>query len=52
MGQTIAIDGSDMPAWANGHRYLYKNGPLRERFADPDAGWGYRSAISTRKGGA
>lgn len=37
MGQTVAIDGSDMPAWANGHRYLYKNGPLRERFADPDA---------------
>lgn len=26
MGQTVAIDGSDMPAWANGHRYLYKNG--------------------------
>ncbi len=52
MGKTIAIDGSDMPAWANGHRYLYKNGPERKVFADPDAGWGHRSAISTRKGGA
>jgi hypothetical protein len=52
IGSVIAIDGSDMPAWANGHRYLYKNGPERERFADPDAGWGHRSAISTRKGGA
>jgi len=52
MGKTVAIDGSDMPAFANGHRYLYKNGPLRTRFADPDAGWGHRSAISTRKGGA
>jgi transposase, IS5 family len=25
---------------------------LRTRFADPDAGWGHRSSISTRKGGA
>lgn len=27
MGGTIAIDGSDLPAYTNGHRYLYKNGP-------------------------
>jgi Transposase domain (DUF772) len=53
MGQTIAIDGSDMPAYANGHKHVgNKNGPLRTRFADPDAGWGHRSSISTRKGGA
>ena len=53
MGQTVAIDGSDMPAYANGHRHVgNKNGPLRTRFADPDASWGHRSAISTRKGGA
>lgn len=53
MGQTVAIDGSDMPAYANGHRHVgNKNGPLRTRFADPDAGWGHRSSISTRKGGA
>ena len=53
MGQTVAIDGSDMPAYANGHKYVgNKNGPLRTRYADPDAGWGHRSSISTRKGGA
>jgi len=53
MGQTVAIDGSDMPAYANGHKHVgNKNGPLRTRFADPDAGWGHRSSISTRKGGA
>jgi transposase len=53
MGQTVAIDGSDMPAYANGHKHVgNSNGPLRTRYADPDAGWGHRSSISTRKGGA
>jgi transposase len=53
MGETVAIDGSDMPAYANGHKHVgNKNGPLRTRWADPDAGWGHRSSISTRKGGA
>jgi len=53
MGQTVAIDGSDMPAYANGHKQVgNKNGPLRTKFSDPDAGWGHRSSISTRKGGA
>ncbi len=53
MGQTVGIDGSDMPAYANGHKHVgNKNGPLCTRFADPDAGWGHRSSISTRKGGA
>jgi hypothetical protein len=28
-----------------------KNGPERERYSDPDASWGHRSAVSTRKGG-
>ena len=28
-----------------------QNGPERERFSDPDATWGHRSAVSTRKGG-
>ncbi|MCY4085303.1 MAG: transposase, partial [Actinomycetia bacterium] len=32
-------------------RYLRKNGPERERFSDPDASWGHRSATSTRKHG-
>jgi hypothetical protein len=40
-----------MPAYANGQRYVSKNGPERERFSDPDASWGHRSAVSTRKGG-
>jgi DDE family transposase len=31
--------------------FVSKNGPERERFSDPDASWGHRSAISTRKGG-
>jgi hypothetical protein len=50
-GEHIAIDGSDLPAYANGQRYVSKGGKLRERFSDPDATWGHRSAISTRKGG-
>ncbi len=52
LGWDVAIDASDMPAYANGHRYKYKGGPERERYSDPDASWGNRSAISTRKGGA
>ncbi len=50
-GQHVAIDGSDLPACANGQRYVSKGGKLRERFSDPDASWGHRSAVSTRKGG-
>ncbi|MGH3047356.1 MAG: transposase [Gaiellaceae bacterium] len=50
-GRDVAIDASDMPAFANGQRFLSKGGPERERFSDPDASWGHRSAISTRKGG-
>ncbi len=51
MGEQIAIDGSDLPAYANGQRYLYNHGPERKVYSDPDASWGHRSAISTRKGG-
>jgi hypothetical protein len=51
MGRNIAIDASDVPAYANGQRLVSKNGPERERFSDPDATWGHRSAVSTRKGG-
>ena len=52
MGETVAIDRSDVPAYANGHKHVgNKNGPPRTRYADPDAGWGHRSSISTRKGG-
>lgn len=51
LGGDVAIDASDMPAFANGQRYVYSGGPERERFSDPDASWGHRSAVSTRKGG-
>jgi hypothetical protein len=51
MGNEVAIDASDLPAWANGQRFLYHGGPERKTFSDPDASWGHRSAVSTRKGG-
>src|SRR5947207_5317045 len=51
MGRDVAIDASDMPAFANGQRFVSKGGRERERFSDPDASWGHRSAVSTRKGG-
>jgi hypothetical protein len=34
MGANVAIDGSDMPAYANGQRFLSKNGPERKRYSD------------------
>ena len=49
-GRNVAIDASDLPAYANGQRYVSQGGRERERFSDPDASWGHRSAISTRKG--
>jgi hypothetical protein len=51
LGVDVAIDASDLSAYANGQRYVSKHGPERERFSDPDASWGHRSAVSTRKGG-
>lgn len=50
LGANLAIDGSDLPAYANGFRDL-PNGKPREYYADPDASWGHRLAISIRKGG-
>jgi len=50
-GRDLAIDASDLPAYANGQRYVSKGGPERETFSDPDASWGHRSAVSTRSGG-
>src|SRR5438552_649849 len=50
-GRNVAIDASDLSAYANGQRYVSKGGKERERFSDPDASWGHRSAVSTRKGG-
>ena len=51
IGKDVAIDASDMPAFANGQRYVSKGGRERERFSDPDASWGHRSSVSTRSGG-
>lgn len=34
------MDASDLPAYANGQRYVSKHGPERERFSDPDASGG------------
>jgi hypothetical protein len=51
LGRDVAIDASDMAGYGNGQRLLSKDGPVRERYSDPDASWGHRSAISTRKGG-
>src|SRR5439155_12529215 len=31
MGQTVAIDGSDLPAYANGQKYVPRGGALRKR---------------------
>lgn len=50
-GRDLSIDASDMPAYANGQRYVSKGGRERERYSDADATWGHRSAVSTRKGG-
>jgi IS5 family transposase len=44
-GKDIAIDASDVPAYANGHREP-------EDYSDPDATWGHRSAVSTRASGS
>lgn len=43
LGSTVAIDASDMPAFANGQRFLYKGGPERKTYSDPDATWGHRT---------
>lgn len=50
MGEEIAIDATDMPAYASGQKYT-SAGPRTKPFSDPDAAWGFRSAVSTRKGG-
>lgn len=51
LGWDVSIDASDMPAYANGQRFVSRGGREREKFSDPDASWGHRSAVSTRKGG-
>jgi hypothetical protein len=51
-GRDLAIDASDMPAYANGQRFVSKNSEVERNWhTDPDASWGHRSAVSTRRGG-
>ncbi len=38
-GRDLAIDASDLPAYANGQRYVSKGGRERELFCDLDASW-------------
>ena len=49
-GVNVAIDSTDMRAWANGQS---RSPSVAQRggFADSDAAWGRRSGVSTRKGG-
>jgi len=50
MGEEIGIDATDMPAYSSGQKYT-SAGHRTKPFSDPDAAWGFRSAVSTRKGG-
>ncbi len=50
LGEEIGIDATDMPAYSSGQKYT-SAGPRTTPFSDPDAAWGFRSAVSTRKGG-
>lgn len=51
-GRDLAVDASDMPAYANGQRFVSKNSTTERNWrTDPDASWGHRSAVSTRRGG-
>jgi hypothetical protein len=52
LGTTVAIDASDMPAYANGQKFLYKGGPERKTDSDPGRHLGHRSAVSTRAAGS
>ena len=35
MGREVAIDASDLPAYANGQRFLYNHGPERQAYQRP-----------------
>jgi transposase len=50
-GKTVAGDATDLPAYANGQKYVKRGGAMRTHYSDPDASWGHRGSISTRKGG-
>jgi IS5 family transposase len=48
LGWDVAIDASDMPAYAKGRKAEELE---RGECSDPDASWGHRSAVSTRAAG-
>jgi hypothetical protein len=50
IGRRVAVDATDMRAHASGHE-TDRHGNERT-LSDPDASWGHRSAVSTRKGGS
>jgi IS5 family transposase len=55
LGKDVAIDASDMPAYANGQRFKgikHRRERTPEEYSDPDASWGHRSAVSTRAAGS
>jgi hypothetical protein len=43
MGKNIAIDGSSLPAYANGQGFITAQNRRREpgEYSDPDASWGF-----------
>jgi len=51
MGDVVAMDGSDLPAYSNGQGKAKGLGPDVVPSSDPDASWGHRSAVSTRSAG-
>jgi hypothetical protein len=52
LGRDVAIDASNLPAFANGQKFVHQGGPEREKYSDPDASWGHRSALATRAAGS
>ncbi len=51
-GRDLAIGAIDMPAYANGQRFVSKDSEVERNWhTDPDASRGHRSAVSTRRGG-
>jgi IS5 family transposase len=54
LGHDVAIDASDMPAYANGLSFKgikHRRERTPDEYSDPDASWGHRSAVSTRAAG-
>jgi hypothetical protein len=52
VGELEATRWTGRPGYPIRTKYLYKGGPERKRYSDPDASWGHRSAVSTRASGS